>query len=103
VLLAGLSKLLFGGDLETFLMICSPALTGLVIYFWKGFSFVVEDQREDIRLRYTHWRAKGTLKRLQKGTTRELKDQLGQDIDYLDRLFAASVKERAEDRLKKRK
>lgn len=94
MLIAGLAKVLFGGDLETFMLIAAPALAGAITYWWSRTSRFVSvgiadylDRTERVRF-YHQSRRTLCAMRDRPGISARRKKELDQEIEALDRVFS---------------
>jgi hypothetical protein len=97
MLLAGLAKVFFSGDLETFMLIAAPAVAGAITYWWTRISDYVSvgvadylEQRERVRF---YRQSRETLRQMRAGadTSARRRKELDAEIEKLDRIFSDSV------------
>ena len=109
MLLAGLAKILFSGELETLMLIAAPAVAGAITYWWTRISHYVSvsvadylEQRERVRF-YLH--ARRTLSQMRSGadTSARRRKELDVEIEQLDRVFSDAIGIAFRSRMRRRR
>jgi hypothetical protein len=97
MLLAGLAKILFSGELETFMLIAAPAVAGAITYWWTRISDYVSvgvadylEQRERVRF---YRQSRETLRQMRASgdISARRRRELDAEIEKLDRVFSDSI------------